>query len=252
MTEGLRQYFGKVEPVVTVSARVFPYLDEIAVNFDGAQFDGELPAMPHMVGETKSACEAAIVLLSGRNVVVHGAPVNLQLRARDVVFHEGRDEKGQSILMVNHVRSGNLVVSAAQLDLENAVRALAQREGRKHGISIEETRVSLRARGSHSIAADVRFRAKKFLFSANIDIAAQIDIGRDFAVKVSNIKCRGDGMVGTLACEVLQPHIQQIEGKPFSLMPLLAGEIQLHDVHIAVADSVEITADFGSPAQSVG
>ena len=36
MDESLRQYVQKEEPVVTINARVFPYLDEIALNFDGA------------------------------------------------------------------------------------------------------------------------------------------------------------------------------------------------------------------------
>jgi hypothetical protein len=246
MAKSLGQYFGKKEPVVIISARVFPYLDEIAINFDGAQLDGKLPTLPQLAGETKSACEAAIVTLSGQNVAVHGAPVNLQLEARDVVFHEGRDEKGEALLLVHNVRTGQIVISAAQLDLENAIREIAQREGQNHGISVEETRVSLRARGPRSIAADVRLRARKFLLRANIDVAAQIDIEKDFAVKLSNLKCRGDGMVGSLACDVLGPLLKKLEGKTFSIMPPFYEEIQLHDVRIAVADTVEITADFGT------
>jgi hypothetical protein len=249
MTESLRSYFGGKEPVVMISARVFPYLDEIAINLEGAQFDGQLPAMPRLVGETKSGCEAATVTLSGRNLAVQGAPVNLQLTARDVVFHEGHDEKGEALLLVHNVRTGHLVISAAQLDLENTIRQVAEREGRKHGILIEGTRVSLRARGSRSIAADVHLRARKFLLRANVDITAQIDVEKDFAVRLSNLKCRGDGMVGSLACDVLGSHLRQLDGKTFSIMPLLYGEIQLHDVRIAVADTVEITADFGAAAE---
>jgi hypothetical protein len=246
MTESLRPYFAKTEPVVTISARVFPYLDEISINFDGAQFDGKLPALPRLTGETKSACEAAVVTLSGRNVAVQGAPVNVELQARDVVFHEGRDEKGETLLLVHNVRTGQVVISAAQLDLENALQQLAQREGKNHGISLEETRVSMRARGPRSIAADVQLRVRKFLLHANIDIAAQIDIEKDFAVKLSNLKCRGDGMLGSLACDVLGPLLQKLDGETFSIMPPLSGQIGLHDIRIAVSDTVEVTADFGS------
>jgi hypothetical protein len=31
-------------------------------------------------------------------------------------------------------------------------------------------------------------------------------------------------------------------------MPLFSGEIRLHDIRIAVADTLEITADFGAAA----
>lgn len=246
MNESLCQYFSKTEPVVTISARVFPYLDEVAINFDGTQFDGKLPALPKLAGVTKNACEAATVSLSGRNVAVLGAPMNLQLHAHDVVFRTGPDEQGEALLLVHDVRTGQAVVSAAQSELENAIRRIAQCEGQKQGISIEETHVSLRARGSRSLAADVRLRARKFLLRANIDIAAQIDVETDFSIKLSNLSCRSDGMLGSIACNLLGPFLEKIEGRKFSIMPLLYGDIRLHDIRIAVGDTVEITADFGS------
>ena len=49
-----------------------------------------------------------------------------------------------------------------------------------------------------------------------------------------------------LACGILEPHLQRLEGATFPLMSLPLGEIKLRDVRIAVADTVEVTADFGS------
>jgi hypothetical protein len=246
MDEGLRQYVHKTERIVTINSRVFPYLDEIAINFDGAEIDSKLPVFSKPVGETKLACEAARVNVSGRNMAIQKAPLNLQLTATDVIFHHGRDDKGEALLVVKDVRTGHLTVSAAQLDLEGAISELAQREGAKHGISIEETRVSLRARGPRSLAADVRLRARKFLFRANIDISGQIDIDEGFHACISNLKCRGDGTVGSVACGVLQPQLQQLEGQRFPLMSFPLGDVQLRDVRLAVADTIEITADFGT------
>jgi hypothetical protein len=178
---------------------------------------------------------------------VQGAPINLQVTARDVVFHQGRDEKDEAMLVLKNTRSGHLTVSAAQLDLENAIARLAQAEAARHGITIEETRVSMRARGPRSIAADVRLRARKFVFRTNIDIAGQVDVDEKFNARISNLKCRGDGAVGSVACGALEPHLRQLEGKTFSLMAFPLGEVQLRDVRISVADTIEITADFGTP-----
>jgi hypothetical protein len=146
------------------------------------------------------------------------------------------------------VGSGRAVVSASQSDLEKAIRKIAQQEGQKHGISVEDTRVLLRARGPRSLAADVRVQARKFLLRAKIDVAVQIDVEPDFSVQLSNFRCRGDGILGSLACDLLNRVLQEVEGEKFSLMPLLFGEVRLHDIRIAVADTVEITADFGSAA----
>src|ERR1700731_1325270 len=86
----LRRFAQKSDHLGNVRSRLFPYLDEIAINFDGAQFDSLPPAPPVVVGETKLACEAAIVTLSARNVFVRGVPLDLRMEARDVVFHQGR------------------------------------------------------------------------------------------------------------------------------------------------------------------
>ncbi len=246
MDESLRRYVQKSGPLVTISARVFPYLDEIAINFDGAQLQATLPPLSKPVGETKPACEAAVVSVSGRNVSLQGAPLNVQVTAQDMVFEQGRDDKGEAVLLVKSIRTGHFVLAVAQLDLENAIREIAQREGAKQGIAIEETRVSLRARGVRSIAADVRLRARKFLFRANVDISGQVDIDDQFNARISNLKCRGEGTIGSMACGALQPHLQRLEGQSFSLMSIPLGEMKLRDVRISVADTVEISADFGS------
>ena len=246
MEEGLRHYVHKTGTLVTVSARVFPYLDEIAINLDGARFVSKFPAAPKVVGETKLSCEAALVTVSGRRVAIEKAPLNLQLIASDVVFHQGRDENGEALLLVESLRNGHFKASVAQLDLENTIRAVAQSEGSKHGILIEETRVSLRARGLRSIAVDVRLRARKLLFRTHIDISGQVDIDGQFNARISNLRCRGDGTVGSIACGLLEPRLRRLDGQRFPLMSIPLGELQLRDVRIAVSDTVEITAEFGS------
>jgi head-tail adaptor len=248
MNEGLRRYVHKTEPIVTIRARVFPYLDEIAINFDGAQLEPRLPILPKPVDDTKSGVEAAAVTVSGRHVRLQNAPINLQLEAHDVVFNQGRDETGEALLLVKSVRTGHLTVSAAQLDLENAIRDMTEREASKQGIDIEQTRVSLRARGTRSLAADIRLQARKYLFRANIDVSGQIDIDDCFNARISNLKCRGEGTIGSLACAGLEPILRQMEGRTFSLSSFPLGEVKLRDIRITVADTVEITADFGSVA----
>lgn len=246
MNESLRRYVQTEQPPVTIRSRVFPYLDEIAINFDGAAIDSNLPTPAKPVGGTKTACEAALVSLSARKISLHGAPLSLHLEARNVVFHEGRNKDNDLLLLVHKARTGNLLISAAQLDLENAIGAIAKQLARKQGITIEETRVAFRARGPRSISADVRFSAKKLLFRAKIDISGQIHVSDDFIVKISNLTCRGDGPIGSLACGALDPQLRKLEGTSFPLMSLPLGEIQLRDLRIAVADTIEITADFGS------
>jgi hypothetical protein len=246
LEESLGRVIQKTESFVTISARVFPYLDEIALNFDGAQFDAHLPALPQPVGPTKQACEAAHVQMNGRRVSIGGTPLNLELSASDVIFHQGRDDKGEALLIVQSVRTGHFVLSIAKAELEKAVRKLAEREASGQGITVEETQLSLRARGPRSVAVEVRLRARKLLFRTNIDISGHVEIDDHFQARVSGIKCRGEGTIGSLACKGIQPHLQRLEGRSFPLTSLPFGDIKLRDVRITVADAVEVAADFGS------
>jgi hypothetical protein len=248
MEASLGQYVRKDGQIVTVSSRVFPYLDAIAINLDRAQIDARMPAPVRPRGETKEACEAALVTVSARDVLIQGVPVSLRLEARDVVFHKGEDDNGDALLIVKRANDGHITISASQIDLENSITEAARTEARKKGVSVESVRLALRARGARSLAADVQLQARKFLLRAKIDIYGQLDIDNDFVAKISQLKCKGDGALGSLACGVLEPHLQRLDGRTFPLMSLPLGEIQLRDVRIAVADTIEVTAHFGSAA----
>ena len=231
---------------MTASSRVFPYFDQIVINLDGAQFDSRLPAPIHPRGETREACDAAIVSLSARDVRIEGMPLSLRLEARDVVFHKGEDENGDVLVIVRKAREGHIVISAAQLDLEKVIAEMANVQAGRKGVSVENVRLALRARGARSLAADIQLQARKFLLRAKIDIYGQLDITDDFVAKISHLKCKGDGALGSLACGVLEPYLQRLDHSTFPLMSLPLGEIKLRDVRIAVADTVEVTADFGT------
>ncbi len=247
--QALRSLANKSSPLVDVHSRVFPYLDEIAINFDGAKFDSPPPAPPAVLGETKLACEAALVTLSARNVSVRGVPLDLRMEARDVVFHKGEDANGELVLIVQKACDGHIVISTAQLDLENAIAQMGGREAHRHGIIIEQLRLAMRARGARSLAADIRVQARKFLLRTKIDIYGQLDIGDDFVAKISQLKCKSEGAIGSLACGALEPFLQKLEGKTFPLNSLLLGDIQLRDIHIAVGDTVELTITFGTSGE---
>src|ERR1700756_2704155 len=161
LEESLRQFLQKDGQIVDVYARVFPYIDEIAVNLDGAQLGSRLPKRPQLVGETAQAYEAAVVTVSALQASVLGVPLTFRIEACDVVFHKGQDENGDVVLLMRSARDGNLVISAAQLDLENAIGQIAQRESR--GITVEQVRLAIRARGPRSISADLTLQARKFL-----------------------------------------------------------------------------------------
>jgi hypothetical protein len=242
----LHRFVQKSGRIVDLRSRVFPLVDEIRINLDRAKFDSPAPPPAKVEGETALAFETAVVTVSGRNISVRGVPLDLRMEMRDVVFHKGVDANGDAVLLVHRAREGQLVLSAAQLALEQAIGQLGGEKARLWGVDLERVRLAMRARSRRSLAADIKIQAKKFFARANIDIYAQLDISNEFVAKISELKCKGDGKLGSFACAALAPVFERMKSESFALKSLPLGGLQIHDVHVAVADTVELTIDFGS------
>jgi hypothetical protein len=244
LDEAAHRYASKDGPIVDLKARVYPYIDGIAVNLDGAELKLPAPPRPKIQGETSSAFESAALTVSGKRISVRGLPFDLRLDAHDLVFHKAEDENGDAVLIIHSLHDGTLSISAAQLDLEKAIERIVKQEGR--GVTIDQVRLAMRARGHRSLAIDVQVYARKLFLKTRIDISTQIAIDDDFAIRVSNSKCKGEGAIGSIACTTLEPIFKKLEEKSFSLKSLPLGEIHIRDIRLTVADTVELTADFGS------
>ncbi len=247
LDDALHRFVEKPGQIVDLRSRVFPLVDELRINLDGAIVDSAPPPLAKPEGETSLAFETSLVSANGRRIAVHGVPLDLRMEMRDVVFNKGTDANGNAVLILHRARDGQLVVSTPQLALEEAIIRIVGAKARLYGIDLEKVRLFMRARGRRSLAADIQVQAKKFFARAKIDIYVQLDIDDEFVVKISQIKCKGDGKLGSFACTTLQPMFDRVLEKSFSLrsIPLL-GEVQLRDLHVAVADTVDLTVDFGS------
>jgi hypothetical protein len=241
----LHRFAQKSGRIVDLRSRVFPLVDELRINLDGAKFDSPAP-LAKVEGETTPAFETAAVNVTGRNISVRGVPLDLRMEMRDVAFHKGTDANGDAVLVIHRAREGQLALSAAQLDLEQAIGRLGGEKARLWGVDLEQVRLAMRARSRRSLAADIKIQAKKFFARANIDIYAQLDISNEFVVKISELKCKGDGKLGSFACAALAPLSEKLKSNTFPLRSLPLGGLRITDVHVAVADTVELTIDFGS------
>ena len=246
LDDALHRFVQKSGRIVDLRSRVFPLVDEIRINLDRSKFDSPTPPPAKAEGGTALAFEAAVVTVSGRNISVCGVPLDLRMKMRDVVFHKGADANGDAVLVIHRAREGQLVVSAGQLDLEEAIARLGGEKARLWGVDLEQVRLAMRARSRRSLAADIKVQAKKFFARANINIYAQLDISNEFVVKVSEFKCKGDGKLGLFACAALAPLSEKLKSNTLPLKSLPLGGLQIVDVHVAVADTVELTIDFGA------
>ena len=247
LEEELRRHVHKRSPMVEVRSRVWPYIDEISVNLDRATIDPPLRPPPAASGARKPAFEIGVVRISARSARVHGLPIDLQCEARDVFVDQVADANDWLTLVFRSARVGQLTFSVAQLDLEDALTRIASDKARERGVTIEQVRLALRQRSARSIAGEARIHARKFI-RAKIDIQGQLDIDDAFVATLSQLRCKGEGAIASRACSALQPHLDRLNNRTLSLKSLPLGDVELENLQLAVAETVELRVDFAPRA----
>jgi hypothetical protein len=246
LNESLRDLFQLPNDPVTICEVSYPHLASLAVALDGAQLRGQPSTVPSPAGESVPALTVDSFAVNGSHISVGPAAVDFALEAKHIHLHRATDSRGDVVLMLHSAADGQIEVSASPADLEALIAEVAKAEAAKHGVAIDTVQLSLRSNSPRSLAAEVRLRAKKLFLSTSLRITGQVDLDEELNAKISGLDCTGEGAMGGIACGILKPHLEKINGRKFSLMSLPLGEVRLRDVRIAAGETLSITAEFGS------
>ncbi|HEY2710945.1 MAG TPA: hypothetical protein VGI60_00400 [Chthoniobacterales bacterium] len=249
LEESLRQF---VRPaahrLVTLEDKNYPELEAIRVSLDGATAGERLPARPVPVDPVEPALRATHFEISGQPVLVQGAAVHLECRAREVRIGQAHDAAGNLLLLLQDASDGTVEVAISQPDLEALVRAGASAATKGQGIILEDVRVQLQALSERALAATVCVRARKLFLNAAVEVKGRVEIDEEMTAHLSGLVCSGEGTLGTIACGFLGPHLQRFEGRTFSLLALPLGEVRLRDIRLSIDDRLRVHAEFGHTA----
>jgi len=246
LNDSLRDLFALTRDPVELREISYPHLAELFAFLDGAQLRGQPPSMPLLAANLVPALTIDLFRAKGSGMSVGPAAVDFLLEAQDLDLHRAPDVEGNIVLVPHRAANGRIEVSASASDLEALIAEVAKSEAGKHGVTIDGVQLSLRSNRPRSLAAEVRLRAKKLFLSASIRITGQVDLDETLFARISGLDCTGDGALASIACGVLKPHLQKLNGREFPLMSLPLGEIRLRDVQIAAGDKLSVTAEFGS------
>ncbi|MEP6822729.1 MAG: hypothetical protein ABI946_10315 [Chthoniobacterales bacterium] len=246
LSESLQRIFITAAEPVTIASDSYPTLQSLRISLDDAELRPSPPRPPVVSGERSPALQVSELRLEGSRLSLGPATADLQLTARDVVLEQGRDAQDEIVLVLRSAADGQVSIATDKSELEKAIAAVATIEAGKQGVTIENVRLILQERGPRSLSGEVQVKAKKLFFSTVIQIAAQLDLDDELNATLSGLACKGDGTIGTLACSVLAPHLQKIDGRTFSLMALPLGDVRLRDVRLAAGDKITVQAEFGA------
>ena len=245
LEQSLRQIVDTQSDIVAVVEEVFPELQELRINLDGARLRADAPRPSAICRRDEAALRVENFALSAKGFRVKEIPLDLWMQAANVQLHQARDRDGKLVLVFHAADSGSINVSVGKMDLERLILAMAKREAEKHGVAIEDLKLSLSSAGSRAIDGVVQFRARKSFLRGIIRIAARLEVDEKLIAKVSGLTCSGDGAIGALAAGMLRPHLQSFDGRALNLTALPLGEISLRDIEIVAGDKLGVSAQFG-------
>jgi hypothetical protein len=246
LNASLRHLFGLSRDPVELRDKSYPHLDSLAVTLDGAVVPERPPAMPSLTATPEPALSIDVFTVTASPISVGPASVDFQLMANGVNLHRAIDRNGDIFLLLHNAADGRVEISVPVSELEALIAEVAKAEAGKRGVSLDAVELTLRSRDARSLAAEVRLRAKKLFVSATLRITGQLDLDKQLNAKISGLDCAGEGAIASVACGVLKPHLQKLDGREFALMSLPLGEVGLRDVAIALGERLSVTAEFGT------
>lgn len=246
LNDSLRALFGLTHDAVALRDKAYPHLESLIVSLDGARLPDRPPPMPAPTGAGQPALVIDSFSVRESPISIGPAAVDFQMQARGIQLHRADGRDGGIVLLLHDAADGRVDISVAVAELEALIGQVARAEAEKHGVKVDDVELTLRSRGQRSLTAEVRLRAKKLFVSASLRITAQLDLDEALNAKISGLNCIGDGAIASVACGILKPHLQALDGREFSLMSLPLGQVRLRDVRIAVDVKLFVTAEFGS------
>jgi hypothetical protein len=245
LAESIRRFFRVSDDPVHIQAKNYPELEELRIAVDHGEICAD-PFPPPSVSGSKPALRVERMEISGRGISLGGASLDLAMQAREVQLNHGRDREGNIVLLLQSAIEGSVELTISKNDLQRLILSRARIEAKKHGVSIEDVRLDLRSRGSRSLDADVQVRARKLFLGATVTINGSLDIDEHLTAKLSEVRCCGDGALGTLACNFLSPILDRANNQEVSLMAIPTGKVRLRDLQLATGDTLRISAQFGT------
>ena len=246
LNASLRNLFGLSHNPVELEDKSYPHLGSLVVVLDGAVVPERPPAIPSLATASEPALSIDVFKVNASPISVGPASVDFQLMANGVDLHRAVDRDGDILLLLHKTADGRVEISVPVSELEALIAQIAKAEAGKHGVSIDDVQLTLRSRDAGSLAAEVRLRAKKLFVSATLRITGQLDLDKQLNAKISGLDCTGEGAIASVACGVLKPHLQKLDGREFALMSLPLGEVRLRNVRIALDDRLSVIGEFGS------
>jgi len=231
--------------VVTVEGS-FPAIRKLKIDLSGASIHvTEPPPQPKPKGKRQPGIKLDKLDVAGHPILYEKSKADLDLTARGLSFDFAHGADGKAMLILTDAQDGNVEVKISKSDLQSMLLAIASGAAKQQGVTIQELQVDLKSSGPRSLEVEARIKAKKMVMSGVVMITGKADVDDDLVATLSELSCKGEGVIGTMACAFLQDKLKKANGKKFPLMTFSMGDVSLRDLKISTSPAIQIKARFG-------
>jgi len=231
---------------VTADGGKFPAVKRLKVDLSGATVSAtEPPPTPQPTGKRQPGVTVEDFEVVGKPVQYETSKVNFGLTASGVRLDYAKDKKGNPLLVLAGADEGEAEAKIGKADIESLAMAVAGAAAKQQGVTVQDLSVNLTSEGDRSVAAEVRVKAKKLMMSGVIHVRGKLDVDDELNATVSDLSCKGDGVVGSMAAGLIQGKLQEYNGRRIPLMAFSLGDVSLRDLKIDTKGGLHVTAKFG-------
>lgn len=229
---------------VSVEGGSLPAIETIQIDLSGAKITREQRLSGPTGPNTTSHLQVGKIVLKAAPIEFEGTPLEFNLHANAVTL--ALSEGADSFLVPVNAADGELNVIAHRSDLERLAQMLVAAAAAKQGIEIKKTRLEVTSTGTRSLSFRAEVTAKMFIMSATVALSGRLDIDQELNARLSELSCRGDGMIASAANAFLKPHFQRIQDRPFALNSFALGDLKLRDISLETGETIRLHGRFGS------
>ncbi len=247
LTQGLAHFKANAH-ALKIEGGVFPAIERLHLDLSGVRMTRESAmARPKTIDLTPESVRVGKLEVRAAPIYYETASLHLDLHANDATLAFATTDTGPNALTLVSASEGSVSLRAKLSELEAVAHSHLVTAAAAHGVSIKKTRLELISEGPKKVAFVAEITAKMFLMTAAVTITGTAEVDDELNVQLTQLNCRGSGMIGNAANALLKPHFSKIEGQRYPLAGLLPSGVKLRNVALAAGEELHLSASFGAP-----
>ncbi len=230
---------------ITVDAPGYPRIERLKIDLTGGSVGEQAPDVKPGA-PLGGALQVGSLELDAKPLIVRGAPVQLELRARDAELRELSAQGIDRLLSLQRAAEGRVSAQIQPLDLQRLILVEGQKRAREHGADLQDVKLNLNAINPRTLELTAEVVAKFGFVKATVRLTGRATVDDALMLHLSDLEVKGSGMAGSLATGFIRPQLEKLAQHPIALSSRALGEIKVRDVRVSTGDSLRIEADFGS------